>query len=536
MQRQFTRALGTALIILFAKSQSLAEVRSDAAAALLTFPHLEVDSSRGIDTAIRLVNAGAEAVDVACFLENVTGHCVAAPATTCTYDAECADGDRCDRFHHAVTRFDITLTGKQPLGWSVSGGRATLPLAGNSGAIPPVPEDPFAGALRCVALDADGTPSDRNVLQGTATVERYDAGIGLLDAAAYNAVGQAAHAGAVNDDGVLTLGGPAGEYEGCPAVLTMNHFFDLAVDPMRSGSTLLTELTLVGCGGSLWRPGSQPGHGAVAQFFVMNEFEQRLSTSLAFATQLVSRLSAIDTSDATRSIFSAGVQGTLSGQTQIIGVPLAGIMGVALERHQDVSAPERVSSAAFNLHSAGEGEFADSLVTKLACEPQPLAGCRSARASSLRLRQGLRSRITEIAWQWTKGQATSAAELGDPLHRTEYALCLYAGGDSAARAVLRVPPSSTRWTSSKRGLTYIDPTGAGDGVLKIALRSSTADRAAAELRARGNAVPPLGLSDGLPTPVIVQLLNSDGTCLQSTFEADDVRENGQGIFKGRARR
>src|SRR4029453_10961494 len=142
------------------------------------------------------------AVDVACFLENVTGHCFAAPATTCTYDAECADGDRCDRVHHAVTRFDITLTGKQPLGWSVSGGRATLPLAGNSGAIPPVPEDPFAGALRCVALDADGTPSDRNVLQGTATVERYDAGIGLLDAAAYNAVGQAAHAGAVNDDGV----------------------------------------------------------------------------------------------------------------------------------------------------------------------------------------------------------------------------------------------------------------------------------------------------------------------------------------------
>jgi len=266
MQRQFTRALGIALVIFVAKSPSAAEIRSDAASALLTFPHLEVDSSRGVDTAIRLVNASADPVDVACFLENVTGHCLAAPSTTCTYDSECAGNDRCDRFHHAVTRFDIGLTGNQPLGWRLSGGRMTLPLPSNSGAIPAVPEDPFAGALRCVALDADGTPSDRNVLQGTATVERYDAGVGLLDAAAYNGIGQAAHSGAVNDDGDLTQGGPSGEYEGCPALLTMNHFFDLALDPMRSGTTILTELTLVGCGGSVWRPGPQPGLGGVAQF------------------------------------------------------------------------------------------------------------------------------------------------------------------------------------------------------------------------------------------------------------------------------
>jgi hypothetical protein len=94
---------------------------------------------------------------------------------------------------------------------------------------------------------------------------------------------------------------------------------------------------------------------------VFNEFEQRFSTSrtvdcLFHATQL----SRIDTRNPARSIFSAGVAGTLGGQTRIRGVggvsPLgSGLLGVAQANLDLDFLGLRIGSAAYDLHQQGNG-------------------------------------------------------------------------------------------------------------------------------------------------------------------------------------
>ena len=105
----------------------------------------------------------------------------------------------------------------------------------------------------------------------------------------------------------------------------------------------------------------------VAQFLVFNEFEQRFSTSRTVDCFREFRLSNIDTVDNSRSIFSAGVAGTLTGQSRVRGVVTApegggdGLLGIAEEFRCGgpefrfpacgfVNPAYLVSSAAFNLH------------------------------------------------------------------------------------------------------------------------------------------------------------------------------------------
>jgi hypothetical protein len=538
MHRQSPFAAIVALLVvsLAAPLPHAAAMSPDRAAALITFPYVTADARRGADTAIRISNADAqEAIDVACFLENHTPRCVVNAQQACLADADCPSGDVCDSpAVVATTQFAFRLTAAQPITWRLSAGLAALPLPQNSGAIPPAP-DPFRGALRCIATEPSGAPSERNVLQGEATHERYDAALSLLDAATYNGLALPARSGALNDDGQLVLGTAAGEYDGCPGALHLNHLFDLALDPVSSARQLFTTLALLPCAAELWHTGPfNPAGGAVVQYLVFNEFEQRFSTSNVLHGQNVNRLSAIDSSIQERSIFSAGVAGTLAGHTQIMAFG-GGIMGVAVEAHQSTSDPDRVSTAAFNLHSEGERSAADTIDATFRCPRQPVGGCRSAGASRVRLDQRPRSGGGRVKWEWRQGQATSAGEFGDPVHTAEYALCVYAGTGAGTVAELMIPAGS-QWAPSRGGYTYTDPARAADGVAKVVLKGSRRDHARAALRARGATVPPLGLANGLQTPVILQLINTDtATCLESVFESDDVRANEPGLFDGQSR-
>jgi len=213
-------------------------------------------------------------------------------------------------------------------------GLSTFPLSGRAGEvgpdgssnagsrIPPVPERVFNGELKCIAVNDDGTPSDRNVLIGNAT--RL---INGPQVAKSNALGFRAIEGAVNDDRELVLGGPDAEYEGCPNFLILNHFFDLGGNPAADGWFSFTRLVLVPCTQDLLR--QVPGT-SVVQFLVYNEFEQRFSTSRHVSCKADYLLSNIDTTDRERSIFSAGVAGTLSGQSRLNPIG-SGLVGVATE-------------------------------------------------------------------------------------------------------------------------------------------------------------------------------------------------------------
>jgi hypothetical protein len=135
--------------------------------------------------------------------------------------------------------------------------------------------------------------------------------------------------------------------------------FDLGVHPAvdNDGDAIsLTNLVLVPCTEDFLRqiPGS-----AVIQFLVYNEFEQRFSTSRTAECKADWRLSEIDTNDPYRSIFSAGVGGTLVGQTRMNPIG-SGFVAIANEWvTRDETDSSAVSRSSFNIHLQGDRAEAD---------------------------------------------------------------------------------------------------------------------------------------------------------------------------------
>jgi hypothetical protein len=348
---------------------------SDQAAALLAYPLVVSGNDSGdLDTLIQISNTSTELAIVQCYYVNTTGTCSVSGAPCLgigLIDIGCpSDFDLCVP-NWVETDFQIFITARQPLGWRASTGlqAADLPLDGvalrgptgqsNAGSRVPPFTEPSVGAgfgeLKCYVVEADGTPSDRNILKGEATIVNPGGFLGGApgDAAKYNAIGFRALEGIVDDDNRLVLGGEGAEYDGCPAVLILNHFFDGAANPSVPGAFFVTSLTLVPCTQNFL---NQVPTRVTAQYLVFNEFEQRFSTSAPVDCLEFSILSLIDTRDPTRSIFSTNVSGTISGQTRIRGVN-GGLMGVALET--SVDGPAGLTSDAFNLHVQGERDASD---------------------------------------------------------------------------------------------------------------------------------------------------------------------------------
>jgi hypothetical protein len=384
----WTMAIATALVISGAQG-ARADVASDRAAAIVVYPKIVVDSASGRDTIVRLTNTNTRSpISVHCFYIDANSHCTS-DGSICTDSTSCGYGI-CNP-GWVETDFNIVLTAGQPIEWEASEGLANseLPLphgvcnvnplvpcgplcdyfggtctASNVGTrIPPVAEDPFVGELKCIAVNdtADNVPIASNDLKGEANIETSTSSD--LDVASYNAIGlqATAEAGTLIPDNPLVLGpGSDGNYNGCPGVLILNSFFDLARDPI-SGATIRTDLTLVPCSEDLLR---QISGSATVQYLVYNEFESRLSTSKPVNCFQEIELCKIDTTQCPRSIFSAGLQGTLTGQIRInpVNNPTSqlpsGLLGVAIERHG-----EAASSAAFNLHFSGQTRDTPDYIT-----------------------------------------------------------------------------------------------------------------------------------------------------------------------------
>lgn len=366
---------------------------SDQPAAIVVYPRIDVDVMNNRDTVVQLTNANAtKAVTAKCFYINANSHCT-------NNGIVCSSGAICNTTGPGfgscvpgwtVTDFVVNLTPRQPLGWSASDGLAgnKFPLstrvcsnnpliactsdagcpaggtcltnATNSGSlIPPVPESPFVGALHCVEVDrSTGLPpagvANTNDLKGEATVETILAD-GTLDVATANAVGLRSNGTTAGDSTTLTLG-PAGDYQGCSAVTVVNHLFDGAIDPIDNASVADTELTLVPCSVDL--SGADPSlASSTAQFLVFNEFEQRFSTSHRVNCFYQSSLSRIDTTQPERSIWSAGVSGTVAGQTRIravgaslIAVARLNLTGGPAPAPCDGTTTGACGSSAYNVH------------------------------------------------------------------------------------------------------------------------------------------------------------------------------------------
>ena len=420
----------TVVLLVGAPQVGRADVTSDKAAAIVVWPIVNVGGPAASDTLIQLSNTGTKQVEAACFYVNANSHCTNSGAV-CTRGADCCAAGSCGQCIAGwqETDFRIHLTAGQPIGWEASDGLLDFcapneisgepcipidgstrfgpkvnplvqnsPLQSNAGTrIPPVPEVPFIGELKCIAVDPDtGVPLsalntgpvppnnvlDPNTLKGEATLESVSAD--RLDVGKYNAIGIRALDNPNTDgqDNVLTLlnghdpqtNDPlVGEYEGCPGVIILNHFFDFAVNPV----TELAEFPLLERRVFTWPVFvpctenflQQTAGTAVAQYLVYNEFEQRFSTSNTIKCFGATGLSNIDTPDPSRSVFSVGVAGTLTGQTRITPQG-SGLLAVALEYHSATAgtvAPVLAGATAlatgrsgdFNVHYQGQRATAD---------------------------------------------------------------------------------------------------------------------------------------------------------------------------------
>ncbi len=381
-------AAGTAL---FASASARATIGSDSSGAILVFPKIVVDTSGQLfgfptDTEVQITNTSNSVIAARCYWVNATSHCSNNPTRACrpeTVQENCGTGARCVE-GWTETDFRFTLTKRQPISFNAADGLPTFPLSQQQGpggqsngssSIPPVPEDPFIGELKCVQVDPNDfrpaigfNPANNAAgdLAGHATIVTARQAVNFvgIDARKYNAV--TLKSTTVNDnDDTLILGGPNAEYDGCPNVWVLNHFFDgAAVDVwFRSGQPnftlrFATDLTVVPCSEDFLLQENNLG-GAVLQFLVFNEFEQRFSTSTRFTCFREVQLSDLDTrpgpGDDAFSIFNVNVQGTLSGQTRIRSVTSGdranGIIAVA-ERFVTNAEGMRPSSAE-NVHFTG---------------------------------------------------------------------------------------------------------------------------------------------------------------------------------------
>ncbi|MCK6556558.1 hypothetical protein L6Q96_18570 [Candidatus Binatia bacterium] len=395
----WTMAVAAVLMIPGVQS-ARADIESDKPAALVVYPDIEVDTGVGTDTVIRLTNTNESAtVQVHCFYVDANYHCSGGfnDGAICNGNpAVCSAGGGLGFCVPGWLEVDFRarLTARQPIEWKASDGLSDymLPLPygvcalrptractsddqcktsvggpggpctqSNAGTrIPPVPEDPFVGELRCYVIDANGDPvksTEANVLKGEVVTADTDGGASFT-VKEYNAIGVQATGTVSAPSNELVLGGPEAEYNGCAKYLLLNHFFDGAENPVPgSDRNIYTELTLIPCTADYLR--QIPGQ-AVVQYLVFNEYEQRFSTSRGVRCFDERLLSNIDTPNNSRSIFWAGVAGTLTGQTRMQSIG-SGILAVATELHDRAPNGRQgdTATAAFNIHQNGSREAAD---------------------------------------------------------------------------------------------------------------------------------------------------------------------------------
>jgi len=131
----------------------------------------------------------------------------------------------------------------------------------------------------------------------------------------------------------------------------------------------------------------------------------------------------------------------------------------------------------------------------------------------------------QVVWKWTKGQATTFAELGDPSTTDDYQLCVYGPGQSLLFSG-RFPAGGlcsgvACWkTIAGKGYGYKNKLRTPDGMEKLSLASGIAG--AAKISAKGKAehlnMPVLG---SLALPIQAQLRGA-GQCWGATYSTSLV--------------
>ena len=167
------------------------------------------------------------------------------------------------------------------------------------------------------------------------------------------------------------------------------------------------------------------------------------------------------------------------------------------------------------------------------CATCPTAGCRAAVASGksrLLIKDTTPDQGDRLVWTLAKGPATAAADLGNPLAATGYALCLVDGG-GAVLLEAAAPAGGTCggkpcWKPTRKGFRYADRDLTPDGIQKIELKAGDEGRAKIVVKGKSASLA-LGFLPIQTLPVTAQLAGSDGQCWEATFAATRRNHDGQ---------
>ncbi len=167
------------------------------------------------------------------------------------------------------------------------------------------------------------------------------------------------------------------------------------------------------------------------------------------------------------------------------------------------------------------------------CPTAPRTGCAvsvASRSSTLVLKDA-GTTGDFVTWKWSKGEATTKGDFGQPLTRDGYELCLYA---ESRLVMTATAPAGRRcgsrgkpcWTDLSSGFKYADQAGEPAGVVRAGLRAGAAGKAKITVKGKGTSLrlPALG---ALSAPITVQLSNVvTGRCFESTYSTFEVKRGG----------
>ncbi len=186
---------------------------------------------------------------------------------------------------------------------------------------------------------------------------------------------------------------------------------------------------------------------------------------------------------------------------------LVGLPGLARNHH--------AGTLAFG--QANPGFDGDCPVAPDTCRAPTIPG-----KSQLQLEDRTPDAKDQLKWRWTKGAATTLAELGDPTTTDDYVLCGYDA--HGLRITARIPAGGTCdgrpcWKTVAHGFLYKRKDGFPRGITQLVLKSGLSGKS--QIRAAGRgvflAMPSLA---SIAAPLEVQLRNrTSGLCWEATYPA-----------------
>jgi cysteine-rich repeat protein len=151
-------------------------------------------------------------------------------------------------------------------------------------------------------------------------------------------------------------------------------------------------------------------------------------------------------------------------------------------------------------------------------DAEPLAPCKGAEPgkASLSLKNSATDASDRLLWRLSKGDATTAIELSDPVGANGYTLCLY-DASAAPQPRLRVrAPAGSNWKPTSAGFNYRSKAKTPDGLLNAKLKAGPAGATKILVKGRGDNLDLPALA-GLAPPLTVQLRRAGGGCWGATF-------------------